>query len=85
MQELKKWFGHVKFNFTILHSTSTECIFVTFSELNDVGIYRAKVDGDVVKILHDLEYKVNFESSASVLGMIEDVVRTYGAITKKND
>lgn len=85
LQQLEKYFGDTKFNFTIIHSASTECIFATFSEQNEVGIYRANAGCSGGTIFCELKYKLDVRSSASVLGMIEDVIRTYGKMTKKGD
>lgn len=89
LNKLREYFGSEEFTYTILHSANEECVFATISEsvkenTKNIGIYRVRKAENNFEVRRDLAYMVNMQSNASILGMIEDVVKTCGRIKESS-
>lgn len=83
--KLKDWFGDFEFNYVIIRSTESECIFLTIhgdsvyanKSFRELGLYRVFKVGDKLEISEDEEAGFIGTDDMSILKAVENLIQTY--------
>lgn len=88
INELKNWFDGLEFNYVIIRSTESECIFLTIhgkgtyanEDFREMGLYRVFKIGDKLEISEDKAAGFVRNDDMSILSATEDLIQTYERI-----